>query len=148
MAYIIGLLIIVPIMALCAALVYILSRPTRKEQEPPLTPRDLQVLQESAEELVSLITSTADESLKRFDQAREQLQDLVIRAEKAAQFLEARLGTPEMPRDKQTDKLYEAVDLSRAGLDTSDIARQLDMGAGEIELLLNLRPKLEAAKGT
>jgi DNA-binding CsgD family transcriptional regulator len=144
MAYILGLLIGLPILAGCALLVGVLSNSKKASPEPALTPRDLEVLQESAQEIVNSITSVAEESMRRFDDARERLEHLIARAEKAAEFLEARMGPAVITRKDSTDRSEDVVRLSDCGMDTSEIARQLNMGSGEVELLLNLRPKLGA----
>lgn len=153
MGFFVGLLLALPLTALCAFLVLALSKSGAKPQEPALTPRDLVVLQESAEEIVNSITTAADEAMRKtdeamrkFEESRSSLEELIARAEKAVESLESQVGPEEVCISEASSSLCEATKLAEAGMDNTTIARQLNIGSGEVELLLNLRPRMNAAK--
>jgi ElaB/YqjD/DUF883 family membrane-anchored ribosome-binding protein len=146
MMYLLGLLTAIPLLAICGVIVYILLKHKCQSNEPELTPADLRALQESAEELIRSITEAAEESLAKFEKSRMELENVIVRANKAASFLESTMPmSDDQAVTESGDRIVQVAKLSESGLDKTEIARQLCIGSGEVELLLSLSPKLSAA---
>jgi hypothetical protein len=97
-------------------------------------------LAESAETLTRRIEEAADRALYDLEKGIERAEEVAARLEAAAESARPFVvcDSEEPGESRRSDKRSRVIELAAAGCDPAAIAREMDIGVGEVELMLGL----------